>query len=80
MIKENKKTSKELDFLEQDLIMLLDNIKKVKEFQKEGVGQKYRLGQSHVVGELKHRMVCVKRRMTSLNAISTWDLWDYVKN
>ena len=64
----------QLELLEQELKMIQENIKRVKKYQKEQQG--YRTYNSNVVGELKHRLIALKQRITLVNKITTMDLWD----
>lgn len=63
----------QLDLLEQELKMLLENIERVKSFKKENEGNRYRLSNSNVIGELKHRMIALKQRLTLAGKINTYD-------
>ena len=66
---------KQLELLEQELKMVQENIQRVKKYQKEEQNKKYRPYHSHVVGELKHRLIALKQRITLVNDITTSDLW-----
>jgi hypothetical protein len=61
----------QLELLEQELKMLLENIDRIKKFKQENEKSKWIPYQSRVVGELKHRMVALKQRMTLVSSIST---------
>ena len=67
---------KQLELLEQELIMLQENIIRVKKFQKECKKNNGYPYQSRVVGELKHRIISLKQRLTIVSKISTRDLFD----
>lgn len=60
----------QLEFLEQELKMMLENIQRLKEFKKERPWQY----QSRVVGEFKHRAVALKQRLTLAGRITTSEL------
>jgi len=66
---------KELDYLEMELKLLQDTITRVRKFQKEPLNGRYRQYSSHVVGELRHRCVALKQRLTLVQKITTEDLW-----
>ena len=67
---------KQLKLLEQELVMLQENINRVKEFKKEHEKCQYTPYQSNVVGELKHRMVSLKQRLTLVSSITTRNLFE----
>jgi len=64
----------QLELLEVELKMIQDNIKRIREFQIEQENNKYKQYSSHVVGELKHRIVALKQRLTIVSRITTRDL------
>jgi len=66
---------KQLELLEQELKMVQENIQRVKKYQKEEENKKWRPCHSHVVGELKHRLIALKQRINLVNDITTNDLW-----
>ena len=66
---------KQLELLEQELEMVQENIQRVKKYQKKGQSGKYKTYNSNVVGELKHRLIALKQRITLVNGITTSDLW-----
>lgn len=66
---------KELDNLEYELKIILDNIKRVRDYAKDDVNKHHRPYQSFVVGELKHRCVALKSTLTRVGKIRTEDLW-----
>ena len=66
---------KDLDYLEMELKLLQDTITRVRGFQKETQNRKWRQYSSHVVGELRHRCVALKQRLTLVQKITTEDLW-----
>lgn len=66
----------EIQFLEQELNLMLDNIKRIKIYQKEtGMNGGYTYN-SLVVGELKHRAISLKQRLTLIQGISTSNLFN----
>lgn len=65
----------QLEFLEQELKMLQENISRVKECQKQYTEAKYTPWNTRVVGELKHRIVALKQRMTIVSKMTTRDLF-----
>ena len=65
----------QIEFLEQELLMMLENIKRVKKYTKDEENKKWKPYQSNVVGELKHRAVALKTRLTLINKISTYELF-----
>lgn len=67
----------QIDFLEAEAKMLLENIERVREYQKDPDNQRWRQSHSLVVGELKHRCVALKQRLTIVNNFITSDLWNY---
>lgn len=64
---------KQLQLLEQELIMLQENIERIKKYQKEG--QNVSNYQSRVVGEFKHRIVALKQRLTLVSKMNTNSLF-----
>jgi len=66
---------KQLEMLEHELILLQDNIKRLKDFQKENKDEKWKPYNSHVVGEFKHRIIALKQRLTLASKITTSDLF-----
>jgi len=66
---------KQLELLEQELKMILENIERVKKYQKNEDNKKWRPYHSHVVGELKHRCISLKQRLTLVCKITTNDLF-----
>ena len=71
----NSEMIKQMELLEQELYMLLDNFKRLKEYQQKCEKQQgYVPYQSLVVGEIKHRMMALKQRLTICSKITTVDL------
>ena len=66
---------KQLELLEQELKMMLENIERVKKYQKDPENKVCKPYNSHVVGELKHRAVALKSRLTLVCNITTYDLF-----
>jgi len=67
----------QLELLEQELLMVLENIKRVKEYkQKYDNTEKWYPSNSNVVGELKHRLVALKSRLTLVSGITTSSLFE----
>ena len=66
---------KELEMFEMELKLLQDNIKRLKQFKKENENAKWQPGHSNVVGELKHRLIALKQRITLVCNINTNDLF-----
>ncbi len=64
---------KQLQLLEQELIMLQENIERIKKYQKDG--QNVSNYQSRVVGEFKHRIVALKQRLTLVSQMNTNSLF-----
>ena len=62
---------KQLELLEQELLMVQENIERIKNYKKEYENQKWQPGQSNVVGELKHRIIALKQRLTLVSSITT---------
>ena len=63
----------EILLLELEIMLLQDNIRRVKEY-KEELKSNYQFS-SHVFGEFKHRLTALKQRCTLINKLSTKDLW-----
>lgn len=66
----------QLDFLEQELNMMLENIKRIREYQKAEDNIKWRPCSSRVIGELKHRAVSLKQRLTLVSKLTTNNLFE----
>ena len=66
----------QLELLEQELISMLNNIDRIKEFKKEYESEKWQPCQSNVVGELKHRIVVLKQTLTRASKITTNKLFE----
>jgi len=67
------RTMKQLQLLEQELIMLQENIERVKKYQKDTTNSHNY--QSRVVGEFKHRIVALKQRLTLVSKMNTNSLF-----
>lgn len=66
---------KELDQLEQELKVVIDNIKRVKQFKKDNEKEKWKPYASQVFGELKHRLTALKPTITRVTSKSTYNLF-----
>lgn len=66
---------KELEMLEMELMLLQDNIKRIKNYAKERENKKWNPCSSRVVGEFKHRLTSLKQRMTLSSNLTTSDLF-----
>ncbi len=62
---------KELEMLEMELVLLQDNIKRMKQFKSEFKKGDYKPCHSRVIGEFKHRVVTLKQRLTLVSNINT---------
>jgi hypothetical protein len=69
------KKVKELEQLEAELNQLLDNVKRVKEFQKKQEHSIWVQDSSVIFGELKHRLTAFKCTCTRLSKLSTRNLF-----
>lgn len=67
---------KQLELLEQELKMIQENIQRVKKYQKQNIKSEYKPYNSHVFGELKHRLIALKQRIVLINKESTYSLFD----
>ena len=68
--------NKQLKLLEQELDLYLDNINRLKKDIEYNKTIKYIPSHSSIFGELKHRGISLKRRLTLFNNISTYDLYE----
>lgn len=68
-------SQEQLELLKQELKMMLENISRVKQFVDENKEAKWTPCNSRVVGELKHRCVVLKQRLTAVCGISTSQLF-----
>jgi hypothetical protein len=66
---------KEIKLLESEIALLQDTIQRLKEFQKDPQNRSWKQYKSHIVGELRHRCVALKQRLTLVQKITTEDLW-----
>jgi len=66
----------QIDFLEQELKQMLENIERVKSYKKKYEPGVYHPCNSLVIGELKHRSVALKQRLTAISHISTNDIFN----
>ena len=67
---------KQLELLEQELLMIQENIQRIKKFKKEHESKKYKPYSSRVVGEFKHRIITLKQRLTLVSTITTSSLFE----
>ena len=67
----------EIDRLESELTLMLDNVKRLKAFagQCSESPSKWVPYSSNVMGELKHRAVALKQRLTLISHLSTSNLF-----
>ena len=61
----------QIELLETELILMQDNIKRLKDFHLKMKEQKDWSNNSLVVGELKHRAVALKQRLTEIQKINS---------
>jgi hypothetical protein len=61
----------QIELLEAELILMQDNIKRLKDFYLKKKEEIFTQHQSLVVGELKHRAVALKQRLTEIQKINT---------
>jgi hypothetical protein len=66
---------KQLELLEQELIMMQENIQRIRDYQKDETNKSWKPYNSRVVGEFKHRIVALKQRLTLVSAITTSQLF-----
>ena len=69
------KTVQQLELLEQELKMMLENISRIRQFVKDNENEKWTPYSSRVMGELKHRCIVLKQRLTIVCGISTNQLF-----
>lgn len=65
---------KEIELLELEIKLMQDCIKRVREFKDDN--KSYNPYSSLIVGELRHRAVAMKQRLTRINKISTRKIFD----
>lgn len=66
----------QIEMLEQELKMMLENIERVKEFSNDKENKHWKPYTSRVFGELKHRGVSIKQRITLVSKLSTRHLFE----
>lgn len=66
---------KELELLKSELLLMLDNIERVKLYQEDETNKSWKPYNSNVVGELKHRAVALKQRLTLIKNLTTTQLF-----
>lgn len=69
-------TNKQLEMVEQELNLYLDNIKRLKKDIEYNKSIKNDVYSSSIFGELKHRGITLKNRITLFNKVSTRDLYE----
>lgn len=62
---------KDLEMLKQEVLIFLENIERVEKFVEEKNSQVYKPFNSNVFGELKHRCVSLKQRLTIIKKMNT---------
>lgn len=67
---------KELELLKSELLLMLDNIERIKLYQQDEDNKAYRPNNSNVVGELKHRAISLKQRLTLIKSLTTNKLFE----
>ena len=63
----------QLKMLEQELEQIQENINRLKIHINE---TNYTTYSSNVFGELKHRLIALKQRITLVNKLTTWNLFN----
>ena len=63
----------QIQLLETEIELLKENIKRLKKYRNENIGNKYKPYNSLVVGEFKHRLTALKQRCVILQKVSTHD-------
>lgn len=61
----------EIEFLEMELKLLQDSIKRLKKYKKEVKKEGYYPSSCRVMGEVKHRAVALKQRLTLVCQLSS---------
>ena len=61
----------QVELLEAELILMQDNIKRLKDYVLEEQNKVWKPCQSNVLGELKHRSVAIKQRLTQIQKLNT---------
>lgn len=65
---------REIELLESELKLMLDNIERLKKFKGQFKKGDWKPYNSAIVGELKHRGVALKQRLTIVSKIVTHEL------
>jgi hypothetical protein len=65
----------QIELLEAELILMQDNIRRLKDYVLDEKNRGWKPCQSNVVGELKHRSVALKQRLTEIQKINTSNLF-----
>lgn len=66
---------KQIELLESELKLMLDNIERLKDYVNDPVNKEWKPYSCLVMGELKHRSVSLKQRLTLINKTSTSELF-----
>jgi hypothetical protein len=61
----------QIELLEAELILMQDNIRRLKDYVLDEKNRAWKPCQSNVVGELKHRSVALKQRLTEIQKVNT---------
>ena len=66
----------EIKMLEMEITLMLDTIKRLKIKQEQGFPSVFggSTSNSHVLGELKHRAVALKQRLTGLKKLTVYNI------
>lgn len=64
-----------LELLEAEIKLLLDNIKRIRDYKDSFEEDKWTPNNSRVVGEFKHRTIALKQSLTIASNITTSDLF-----
>jgi len=67
---------KEIELLEMEIKLMQENIVRLKAYIKEHKDDKWIPYSSNVFGELKHRGIVMKQRLTQVSKLSTRDLFN----
>jgi hypothetical protein len=65
----------QLELLEAELKMMQENISRLRIYVSQNSKEKWTPCQSRVVGELKHRAVALKQRLTLISRIATYQFF-----
>jgi hypothetical protein len=70
----DKELEKEIKMLESEILLIQDNIQRLRTYSKEQSELKWKNSHSLVFGELKHRCTSIKFRLTRIKKFSTYHL------